>query len=94
MASFAQDILELGALKANLPLFKQRICTFVEKRTGVMVMLNKLAKAMDANDARTYKLVEGNKRLLKQHEMKARNLCGHIEQDKGPSVKILSFFDD
>ena len=23
MASFAQDILELGALKANLPLFKQ-----------------------------------------------------------------------
>jgi len=65
MASFAQDILELGALKNNIPLFKNRIEVFVEKRTSVMVMLKKVATSMDPNDAKTYKLVEGNKRLLK-----------------------------
>ena len=46
------------------------------------------------NFVRYTQLVEGNKRQLKQHEMKARSFCGHIAQDKGPSVKIIEFFDE
>ena len=46
------------------------------------------------NFVRYAQLVEGNKRQLKQHEMKARTFCGHIAQDKGPSVKIIEFFDE
>lgn len=63
--SFPQDILELSAMKSQLPQFKNRVAIFVEKRTAVMVVLNRLAKSMDPNDARLYQLTEKHKRAVK-----------------------------
>lgn len=78
MQSFPQDILELSANKANLQQFKSKVAHFVEKRTQVMVNLNRLAKSMAPNDAVTYQLTEKHKRSLKQHELRARNICVNI----------------
>jgi len=33
MQTFSQDLLELNAIKSNIPKFKQRVSQFVEKRT-------------------------------------------------------------
>ena len=44
---------------------EQRVAIFVEKRTAVMVVLNRLAKSMDPNDARLYQLTEKHKRAVK-----------------------------
>ena len=41
-----------------------------------------------------YQITEKYRRSLKQHEMKARNLCISIQQERGPEVKTLEFFDD
>ena len=50
MQTFSQDLLELNAMKSNLINFKARIEAFVEKRTMIMVTLNKLARQINQND--------------------------------------------
>lgn len=49
---------------------------------------------MAPNDANTYKVTEQHKRALKQHELRARNICVNIQHEKGPDLKIIEFFDD
>ena len=44
MQTFSQDLLELNAMKSNLPNLKERITQFVVKRTTIMATLNKLTR--------------------------------------------------
>ena len=60
----------------------------------VMVNLNKLARSMAANDIRTYQTVEKHRRTLKQHEVKARNICISLQVEKGADCRIIEYYDD
>ena len=59
-----------------------------------MVTLNRLAKQMAPNDAVMYQLTEKYKRALKQHELRARNICVGMHHEKGPDIRVIEFFDD
>lgn len=95
MQTFSQDLLELNALKnKNLRQFKERLSQFVEKRTSVMLTLNKLARQLDKNDTASYQLTEGHIKALEAHEARAKTLCGNIQQEKGADTRILQYFED
>ena len=39
-------------------------------------------------------MTEKHKRSVKQHELRARNICVNIQQEKGNEVRIIEYFDD
>lgn len=49
---------------------------------------------MSANDRNLYKATEQFKLRIKDAELKARNHCVKLQQEKGPDVKLIEFFDE
>ena len=49
---------------------------------------------MSANDRNLYKATEQFKLRIKDAELKARNHCVKLQQEKGPDVKLIEYFDE
>ena len=39
-------------------------------------------------------MTERHKRSVKQYELKARNICIHMQQERGADIRIIEFFED
>ena len=81
MQTFSQDLLELNAMKSNLPNLKERITQFVVKRTTVMLTLNRLARQMiSQSENSAHRIAEMHTKALEQHDARLRTLCTNVEQ--------------
>ena len=79
MQTFSQDLLELNAMKSNLPKLKERITLFVVKRTTIMITLNRLARQVISHSENSpHRIAEMHSKALEQHEARLRTLCTNV----------------